>query len=55
MPRPPRYLCPVCGKLLVVGIFTGWVEVYCQRCKRNRVLQDHMHESEEHQKPAAAA
>ncbi len=31
-----EYRCPVCGRLLLVGQFQGWVEAFCPRCKKRR-------------------
>jgi phage FluMu protein Com len=31
-----EYRCPTCQALLVIGSFTGWVEVFCKRCKKRR-------------------
>lgn len=33
------YRCPKCRLLLVVGIFTGWVEVQCKRCNKRRRIE----------------
>lgn len=28
--------CPVCGHLTLRGIFTGWVEGFCTKCRKRR-------------------
>ena len=34
--KPREYRCPACKRLLIVGSFVGWVEVFCGKCKRRR-------------------
>ncbi len=34
--RPNEYRCPACNRRLIVGSFTGWIEPFCERCKKPR-------------------
>lgn len=31
--------CGQCNALLLIGEFTGWVEVHCRRCKRKQTFR----------------